>query len=111
MNRRAFLRGAGVTAATIYCASRHLLRAQGGSQPISAALTIDESATLATVPQDFVGLSYESAQLANPAFFSAQNTALIALFRELGQRGVLRLGGGTSEFMVFTTEEIAAPPP
>jgi hypothetical protein len=110
MNRRGFLRSAGAAAAASCLASRSLCE-PGSGEMIVASLTIDESATLATVPQDFVGLSYESAQLANPAFFSAQNTALIALFRELGQRGVLRLGGGTSEFMVFTTEEIAAPPP
>ena len=46
----------------------------------------------------------------NPAFFSAENTALIALFRELGDQGVLRLGGGTSEFTAFTTEEAGGPP-
>jgi len=110
MNRRAFLRDACATAGTISCASRHLLRAQDNVQPISATLAIDESATLATIPDDFIGLSYESAQLANPAFFSAENAALIALFRELGAHGVLRLGGGTSEFTAFTTDEIPALP-
>jgi hypothetical protein len=107
MNRRAFLRNAGAAAA-ISCASRRRLGAQDGGQPISAALTIDESASLATIPDDFIGLSYESAQLANPAFFSAENAALIALFRELSERGVLRLGGGTSEFTAFTTDEVPA---
>ncbi len=79
--------------------------------PISGTLTIDESTTLAIIPQDFIGLSYESAQLANPAFFSAGNTALIALFRELSDQGVLRLGGGTSEFTAYTTEEPSTAPP
>ncbi|MGD0481242.1 MAG: hypothetical protein ABSA42_13800 [Terracidiphilus sp.] len=110
MKRRDFLSSAGAAAAS--CLASHLLHAQssvpGASSPIPATLTIDESATLATIPQDFIGLSYESAQLANPAFFSAENTALIALFRELSDSGVLRLGGGTSEFTAFTTEE---PPP
>src|SRR3984957_5228102 len=110
MNRRAFLRNVGATAATISCASRHVLRAQDNGQPISATLTIDESATLATIPEDFIGLSYESAQLANPAFFSAENAALIALFRELGDQGVLRLGGGTGEFTAFTADETPASP-
>ncbi len=111
MNRRKFLRDACATAATISCASSHLLRAQESSQIISATLTIDESATLVTIPADFIGLSYESAQLANPAFFSAENAALIALFRELCDQGVLRLGGGTSEFTAFTTDETPASPP
>jgi hypothetical protein len=111
MNRRKFLRDAGAAAAAISCASRHLLRAQDNSQPISASLTVDESITLATIPEDFIGLSYESAQLANPAFFSAENAALIALFRELSDQGVLRLGGGTSEFTAFTTDEVPTSPP
>src|SRR5580692_98860 len=110
MNRRKFLRDAGA-AATLSCAAPNLLGAQESSQLISATLTVDDSVTLATVSADFVGLSYESAQLADPAFFSAENPALIALFRELGDQGVLRLGGGTSEFTAFTTDETPALPP
>ncbi len=105
MKRRDFLSSASAAAAS--CLASHLLHAQSGA-PISGTLTIDESTTLATIPQDFIGLSYESAQLANPAFFSAENTALVALFRELSDQGVLRLGGGTSEFTAFTTEESPA---
>jgi hypothetical protein len=114
MNRRTFLRQAGVVT-TSCCLAPYPLFSQGlepaSAQPISAHLTVDESATLATVPADFIGLSYESAQLANPAFFAAANTALIALFHELSTQGVLRLGGGTSEFTAFTTQESASPPP
>ncbi len=112
MKRRDFLSSASAAAAS-YLAS-HLLYAQSAAADpatISGTLTIDESATLATIPADFIGLSYESAQLANPAFLSAENTALIALFRELSDQGVLRLGGGTSEFTVFTTEEPPAAAP
>jgi hypothetical protein len=109
MNRRTFLRNAAATAAAAHFT--HFAFAQSAQQPLQARLTIDESQTLATVPQDFIGLSYESAQLANPAFFAASNKALIALFRELTDDGVLRLGGGTSEFTHFTTEEPSGPPP
>ena len=113
MKRRKFLRKSGAAAAS--CLALRFLHAQNGvpqgSQPIEATLAIDESTSLATIPADFVGLSYESAQLANPAFFAATNTALIALFRELSENGVLRLGGGTSEFTAFTSEEPAGPPP
>ncbi len=107
MKRRDFLWAAG--AATAAYLAPHRLHAQNdAAASISATLAIDEFAALATIPPDFIGLSYESAQLANPAFFSAENTALITLFREVGDQGVLRLGGGTSEFTAFTTEE---PPP
>jgi hypothetical protein len=49
-----------------------------------------------TVPEDFVGLSYESGQLYNAAFFSVKNAALIKAFRELSPKGVLRMGGHLS---------------
>jgi hypothetical protein len=50
------------------------------------------------MPVDFVGLSYEVQQLADPSFFSAENTGLIREFKALSLTGVLRLGGNTSEF-------------
>jgi hypothetical protein len=113
MKRREFL-----SAASAFTASGlvpYSLRAQNyqyhSAAFITGTLTIDESAQLAAIPQDFIGLSYESAQLANPAFFSAENIALIALFRELSDEGVLRLGGGTSEFTAFSTEEPPAAAP
>ena len=50
------------------------------------------------MPADFVGLSYEVQQLADPSFFAANNAGLIRQFKALAPRGVLRLGGNTSEF-------------
>ena len=60
--------------------------------PVKASLTIDETKKGPTIPLDFTGLAYESAQLANPAFFSASNQQLIELFRGLSPNGNLRLG-------------------
>ncbi len=50
------------------------------------------------MPPDFVGLSYEVQQLADPNFFAATNIGLVEQFKALSPRGVLRLGGNTSEF-------------
>jgi len=50
------------------------------------------------MPGDFIGLSYEVQQLADPSFFSPQNSGLIREFKALSPTGVLRLGGNTSEF-------------
>ncbi len=63
------------------------------------------------VPDEFVGLSYESAQLANPDFFSAKNRQLITIFRELAPRGNLRLGGGSSEYTTYSDNPAPGPPP
>ncbi|MDR3527456.1 MAG: hypothetical protein P4L57_09260, partial [Rhizomicrobium sp.] len=62
-------------------------------------------------------MSYETAQLANPDFFSRANTELIGFVRRLGASGVLRIGGNTSAYSVWTpdgapaagSEEIAGP--
>ena len=50
-----------------------------------------------TVPTDFTGLSYESAQLYNVHYFAATNTDLVRAFTGLSPSGVLRLGGNLSD--------------
>ncbi|RAO77483.1 glycosyl hydrolase family 79 C-terminal domain-containing protein [Dyella jiangningensis] len=55
-----------------------------------------------TVSDSLTGFSYETQQLENPAFFSADNHALVRLFRELSPRGVLRIGGNSSDYTVWT---------
>lgn len=88
-NRRRFL----VAAAMGVAVAR--LRAQGAAQ---VTLAIPSEANGPHMPEDYVGLSYEVQQLLDPAFFSPQNAGLIRQFKNLSVRGVLRLGGNTSEF-------------
>jgi hypothetical protein len=87
-----------------------MLRAQDAGAPLHASLSVQESAIF-TLPHDFTGLSYEAAQLANPAFFAVSNKQLVQLFRELSPSGVLRIGGGTSEYTSYSDAEPATPPP
>ena len=82
-----------------------------GQGAASAKLEIDASKVGATIPRDFTGLSYESAQLANPAFFASTNTQLIELFRGLSPSGNLRLGGGSSEFTTYSDADTTGAPP
>ena len=91
LTRRRFLATA---ACTMAAAGLH---AQGQSK-VRVALSIPGEATGPRMPIDFVGLSYEVQQLADPGFFSAQNSGLIRAFKALSSTGVLRLGGNTSEF-------------
>ena len=106
MNRREFLAALAATAATASLQGS----AQSVAQP-SPSLTIGAAKPHSTIPAEFVGLSYESAQLANPDFFSAKNGALIKIFRELASRGNLRLGGGSSEYTTYSDETPTGPPP
>jgi len=54
------------------------------------------------IGDDFTGLSYESAQLGNPHFFSGDSTDLAGFIKRLGTSGVLRIGGNTSEYCYWT---------
>jgi hypothetical protein len=91
LTRRRFL---ATTAGTVAAARLHV----HGQSNARVALNIPKEAIGPSMPLDFVGLSYEVQQLAEPSFFSSQNGGLIREFKALSSTGVLRLGGNTSEF-------------
>ena len=92
MSRRSLLRILAGVAATPY-ASR---RARAGPEvAASVAVSYDQPGRI--IPENFIGLSYESAVLASPDYLSPRNPALHGLLRALGPGAVLRLGGNTSE--------------
>ena len=76
-----------------------------GEGAAAATLRIPAEARGPQMAEDFIGLSYEVQQLADPEFFSARNTGLIGQMRGLAARGVLRLGGNTSEFAYWKPVE------
>lgn len=67
------------------------------STSVSGNLKIISQSPSKHVPYNFNGFSYELAQLMDPKFFSASNTELVKLFKILSPKGVLRLGGNSSE--------------
>lgn len=100
MNRREFIVGSALASL-----------AGAFVSPLNAVAFIDDGSDLvltysgqkgATIPADFVGLSYERAQLTNPDYFSAENRELVKLFRELSTSGNLRLGGSSGEHTPYT---------
>ena len=105
MNRREFLAALAASAAV----PSMPLSAQ--STGVSSSLTIGAVQSHSTIPDEFIGLSYESAQLANPGFFCEKNHELIRIFRELAARGNLRLGGGSSEYTTYSDHATPGPPP
>ena len=99
MNRRRFLSLSAFGTAALYPVSRLLSQAA----PLPVTLTIGKP-TGRHIAEDFSGLSYESAQLSDPAFFSGENRQLSELMGGLGQRGVLRIGGNTSEYCFWRSD-------
>ena len=67
------------------------------AKPAAAVLKLHLDQPGPRIPQNFIGLSYETNELAEPGFFSPENTGLIQQFRALSPNGVLRIGGNTSD--------------
>ena len=101
MNRRRFLLQSASLSITGIAA--RTLALDGESGPCSVRLEPSHAQDL--IAEDFMGFSYEAAQLSDPNFFSPTNTALIGLVRRLGRRGVLRTGGNTSDLTFWQGED------
>ncbi len=93
IDRRTFIR-----LSTAAYAALHVPLASADRQTASLRLTLRPDRLGNKIGADFTGLSYESAQLGNPNFFSGDNAGLIAFVKRLGNSGVLRIGGNTSEY-------------
>ncbi len=106
MNRRDFLRD------SLLVSGAASLKVQGWAQATDdrpqARVALDPKQTGKQIAADFTGLSYESAQLSDPAYFSGENSALIGMIRRLGKQGVLRIGGNTSEYCFWNPQATRA---
>jgi hypothetical protein len=107
VNRREFIGVALGAAAAVAMPS--LLKAQ--SPTGEATLTVYPNQEIGRIPDNFTGLSYESSQLADPNFFAPANKALVGMVRRLGVKGVLRIGGNTSEYAVWSPQGATVPVP
>jgi hypothetical protein len=99
MDRRRFLSLSALGTAALHPASRLLAQ----PAPLPVTVTIGKP-TGRHIAADFTGLSYESAQLSDSEFFAGDNRQLIELMSGLGQHGVLRIGGNTSEYCFWRSD-------
>lgn len=101
-SRRSFLKGSAMLGLALGTGAlgRSMRAAAESAAPglNPARLIISPDETLNAIPLDYTGLSYETVQLTDPAYFSPDNHELIGLLRCLSPHGVLRLGGNSSEF-------------
>jgi len=102
MNRRVFLtRALGLFSAGVAQSSfLGTLRAASGEAEVR--VTLEPARTLAVIPPDFMGLGYEISSVARPGLFSAQNSVYVQLIRTLGARGIIRVGGNTSDYSSYS---------
>jgi hypothetical protein len=77
------------------------LRGVAAEPVLNASVVVGYDQPGRTISENFIGLSYESAVLASPKYFSPGNLSIMGLLRGLGPGGVLRLGGNSSASTVW----------
>ena len=95
MNRRNFI----TKGAAALLASRVGFGDDAGSR---ARVTIRPDERLGSIAPDFMGLGYEISSVARPGLLSGRNTCYVQLVRTLGLRGVIRIGGNTSDYSAYS---------
>jgi hypothetical protein len=108
MDRRKFL-ATSLAASCAALSSSSGFADTGGGTRIRLSIHPDRPGN--AIAADFTGLSYESSQLSDPTFFAPENTSLAAFHRRLGTSGVLRIGGNTSEYGVWSPTSAPARSP
>ena len=70
-------------------------------------ITIDPRSTTTTIPEDFLGLGYETSAIAQTDYFTDKNRPLIQLYRNLSHQGLIRIGGNISDHTRFEPDGVA----
>ena len=104
MRRREFLRVTGLAACAASC-SAWLGAESGDPNPAhSIELAIHTEQRLGRISPDFMGLGYEISSVATPGLLSARNRTYVQLVRRLSTRGVMRVGGNTSDYSSYAPD-------
>jgi len=110
MNRRGFVRGMGcVTAAA---ASRRAVgKISGAGDAAEVRVRLRPEEVLAEIPADFMGLGYEISSVARAGLLSREDAVYVQLVRTLGTKGVIRVGGNTSDYSTYaaTGQAVSVP--
>jgi hypothetical protein len=91
---------------------RHVLGAAAALPFLSKAaraaeavtVTIDPRARLRALPPDYMGLGYEISSVAIKGLLTGANRSYVQLVKNLGARGVIRIGGNTSDFSSYEAQ-------
>src|SRR6185437_8395263 len=102
MDRRTFLKASAGAAAAVGGGYSALAQTVPQSRRISIAIHPEQA--LGEIPADFLGLGYEISSVARPGLLSARSTAYVQFVRNLGRRGVIRIGGNTSDFSSYAKD-------
>jgi hypothetical protein len=98
--------------------SRRNVVAGAAALPFAAAraatpvtVRVDAGKAKGRIPEDFMGLGFEISSVAVPGLLAASNPAYVDLVRGLGGKGVVRIGGNTSDFSRYDAHGTAVSAP
>ena len=69
--------------------------------PTPIKIQIDPQTIIAPIADDFTGFGYETSAVAQEGYFSEKNAALVQLYRTLGSKGLIRIGGIISDWTKY----------
>jgi hypothetical protein len=110
VQRRAFL--AGIGALTL--AARRPEATSGHQRETSdhdITVTVDLRRKLGFIARNFLGLGYEISSVAVPDLLAARDRTYVQFVRTLSTRGVIRVGGNTSDYASFGPNKQAVSAP
>ena len=73
--------------------------------------TIDYNRGGGMIGRDYLGLGFEISSVAVPGLLSAKNHTYLRLVHNLGEKGVIRIGGNTSDFSRYDANGMAVSAP
>jgi hypothetical protein len=103
MNRREFFTKSAVATCTLAARRAFAWSAEEAGRPLAATVRTDRPAR--AIAADFMGLGYEISSVSRPGLMSAGNRVYVQLVRTLSTRGVIRIGGNTSDFARYSPAE------
>lgn len=96
MNRRYFLTSSAAGLAAPFLSARQTAA--------NIEVRIDPRHILGQTPNDFLGFGYEISSVAVEGLLSPRNRTLLQFYRNLGPEGVVRIGGNTADFSIWSPD-------
>lgn len=74
---------------------------------VKVRIQVDPQYVVGRISPDFIGFGYETSAVAQSNYFSAGNTTLVRLYRNLSQHGLIRIGGNISDHTRYEPDGVA----
>lgn len=74
---------------------------------VKVKIQVDLQSVVGRISPDFIGFGYETSAVAQSNYFSADNTTLVRLYRNLSRHGLIRIGGNISDHTRYEPDGVA----